>query len=284
MYLEKSRKKEIKNTVEEPAQNQEKTEAVNEIAMETSDTQQVSAKYFFGFEKKEVQETNSEVKERLQECGVKDVQLEGVREKYQEIIASSVEEMCESYPELKGYISSIQAADLKGSAFACAGPIITEEGYQTQIQINRKAFESKKLEGKIERYEQPNWKGESWFAGEGCDALLKHEMAHLLHLQLLAEEEGLALGDKSRTAYWEVKRRYDADDIITEICDEAMEEQNVANRKLPSALSIYAARNRGECFAEAMSEYETREHPRPLAIAIHEKYERRKQEDDNTAT
>lgn len=299
MRLEKNKKNEIKNTVEERNReisqnidgvekiflvNQEKTEVVSETSMETSDMKTDGIKYLFGFEKKEVQETDREIKERLQECGVKDIQLEGVREKYQEMIASSVEQMCESYPELKGYINSIRVADLESRTFACAGPTMTSEGFQTQILVNREAFENKGLESRIERYELPNWKGESWFAGEGYDAILKHEMAHLLHLQMIAKEEGLALGERNRIKFWEVQKRYDRNAIVTKICYETMQEQHIEPKELAAAISVYGAHDMGECFAEAMSEYETRKHPRPFAVAVHEKYERRKQEYDNTTT
>lgn len=37
----------------------------------------------------------------------------------------------------------------------------------------------------------------------------------------------------------------------------------------------------GECFAEAISEYETREHPREFATEVYNKYQRRLQENDD---
>lgn len=292
MHLERSTKKEIKNAVDEKTekreertfQNEERIEDVRATSMENSDTPADGVKYLFGFEKKEVQETDSEVRERLRECGVRDVQLEGVREKYQEMIAFSVEQMCESYPELKGYISSIRVENLKRGVFACAGPDMTAEGFQTKILVSREAFESKGLGSRIERCELPNWKGESWLAGEGQDAILKHEMAHLLHLQMIAKEEGLELGEKDRMKFREVQKRYDRNAIVTTICYETMQEQHIEPKELASVISVYGAHDMGECFAEAMSEYETRRHPRPFAVAVHEKYERRKQENDNITT
>lgn len=241
-------------------------------------------KYLFGFSKREIQETNGEIRERLQECGVNHVELEGVRERYQEMIAGSVEEMCESYPELKGYIGTIRAAYLPEGVFACAGPVMTKEGYNTEIQINREIFGKAGLEGKIERLELPNWQGESWLAGKGAEAVIKHEMGHILHLRMIAEQEGLKIGSTDESDFRRLQNLYDKNSIAVSMCYDAMREQNIQPNDLARNISVYGAHDMGECFAEAISEYETRKHPRPYAMAVHEKYERRmKENDDYTA-
>lgn len=250
---------------------------------ESTDLQE-SGKYLFGFNKKEIQETDSGIRERLQECGVDHVQLEGVKERYQEMIAGSVEQMCESYSELKGYIGTIRAADLPAGVFACAGPVMTKEGYSTEIQVNRELFGKNGLESRVERLELPNWQGESWLAGEGVEAVMKHEMAHILHLRMIAEQEGLEIGSTDQSEFRRLQNLYDRNSIAVTMCYEAMREQNIHPNDMARNVSVYGAHDMGECFAEAISEYETRKKPRPFAVAVHEKYERRmKENDDYTA-
>lgn len=241
-------------------------------------------KYLFGFTKNELQETGGEVRERLQECGVRNVQLEGVRERYQEMIAGSVEQMCEAYPELKGYVGTIRTAELPDGVFACAGPVMSQEGYQTEIRLNRELFGKGGLEGRVERLELPNWRGESWLAGEGAEAVMKHEMGHILHLRMIAEQEGMELGSTDASDFRRLQKLYNLNSIADSICYEAMREQNIAPKDLARNISVYGAHDMGECFAEAISEYETRKHPRPYAVAVHEEYERRmRTHDDYTA-
>lgn len=240
-------------------------------------------KYLFGFKRQELEETNNDVGERLQECGVMNIQLEGVRERYQEMIANSVEEMCESYPELEGYVGTIKAADLPRGVFACAGPVMTENGYQTELQVSREVFGKSGLENRVERLELPNWRGESWLAGEGEEAVIKHELGHLLHLQMIAEQEGIELGSKDRSDFQRLSELYKRNNIATGICYEAMREQGIHPNELARNISVYGAHDMGECFAEAISEYETRKNPRPFAVAVHEKYERRAAKNDYTA-
>lgn len=241
-------------------------------------------KYLFGFGKRELEDTSAEVRERLQDCGVSNVQLEGVREKYQEMIAGSVEEMCESYPELKGYVGAIRAEDLPRGVFACAGPVMTKEGYNTEILVNREMFGKGGLESKIINMEIPNWNGESWLAGEGSRAVIKHEMGHLLHLRMITKQEGVEIGDMNESDFRRIQNLYDRNSIAVTICYEAMKENGIHPNDMARNISVYGAHNMGECFAEAISEYETRKHPRPFAVTVHEKYERKVHENDYDAT
>lgn len=256
---------------------------VNICEPETVDLN-ISEKYLFGFTKNEIEETGGEIRERLQECGIEHIQLEGVRERYQEMIADSVEQMCVSYPELKGYIGTIRTADLPNGVFACAGPIMTQEGYHTEIQLSQEIFGKSGLESRVERLEHPNWRGESWLAGEGTEAILKHEMGHILHLRMIAEQEGLKIGDTDESEFRKLQNLYNKNSIAVAMCYDTMREQNIHPNDLARNISVYGAHDMGECFAEAISEYETRKHPRPYAVAVHEKYERRmKENDDYTA-
>lgn len=269
--------------------SEKQNEVVAEMARDycgesTEYTQGESEKYLFGFGRHELQETNENVKERLEQCGVQNIELDGVLEKYQEMVARNVEEMCESYPELQGYIGNIRAEELREGVFACAGPCMDKNGYCAEILINKEAFSKDGLERRIAKLETPNWKGETWLAGRGEDAILKHEMAHILHLRLLAEEEGLAIGSHDSRAFDEVVDRYNKNSIVTSMCYETMKEQEVHPKDWARHISIYGAHDMGECFAEAISEYETREHPREFATEVYNKYQRRIHENDDYTT
>ena len=119
----------------------------NEYEMnENSEAASESLKEFF-WQKQEKIETNSEIAERLKNLGVSDVNLEGVKEDWQRKIASSIEEMCESYPELKGNIGRICTKSLPKGVYACSGPTMyPETGYQTELQFDQNKFSKSNLE------------------------------------------------------------------------------------------------------------------------------------------
>lgn len=246
------------------------------VRMETeSEELPISDKMLFGFGKRDVIETKTEVKERLEQCGVGEVKLDGVLERYQEMIAKDMEEMCESYPELRGYIGKISVHDMDEGVFACAGPRMDSNGYSTEIWINRSIFSKSGLESRVYNCESSNWRGETWIAGHGLDAVLKHEMAHILHLRLIAEEQGVGLGSKDCLAFAELQEKYNRNHIICSLCYNVMKEKGISPKDLARNLSVYGSRDMGECFAEAISEYETRKKPRPYATAVYEEYKRR---------
>lgn len=274
----------VNQMVQEMKRQAEQEAVLDYLGIEKEDYEQgkeEDSKYLIGFHKQEIQEVSNEVEERLHECGVSKVELEGVRERYQEMIAGAVEEMCESYPELKGYINTITVTKLPDRVYACAGPRMTENGYQTEIQVSQELFSETGLENRIERMECPNWRGESWLAGKGAEAVIKHEMGHLLHLQLIAKKDGLEIGDKDISKYREVQNKYDRNDIAASICYETIKNQNINPNELARNVSVYGAHDMGECFAEAIAEYETRSNPRPFAVEVHERYERKVKEYDN---
>lgn len=226
----------------------------------------------FLWNKKEWKEVG-EVRERLEEKGIENIDLSDVKEIWQVRIAEAVESMCDSYPELEGYIGSIRTADLPEGVFACAGPKMTGEGYFTEIQLNRQMFSKSNLELKIVDAEMENFRGEKWLAGRGVDGVLKHEMAHILHLRLLAEKEGLNPGEKDMDKYRNVTEGYQRNFIMNQMCYDTIKELGISARDIGKHLSTYGASNFGEFFAEAISEYETAKNPRVIARTIHEKYQ-----------
>ena len=222
---------------------------------------------------KERWEENPEVRERLQEKGIEKIDLSEVKEIWQVKIAEAVETMCDSYPELEGYIGCIRTVDLPEGVFACAGPRMTMKGFSTEIQLNKEMFSKSNLELKIVDSERENFRGEKWLAGRGVDGVLKHEMAHLMHLRLLAKEEGLDIGDSDLNKYKNVIEGYQRNYIMSTMCYDTLKELGISPRDIGKNLSTYGATNFGECFAEAISEYETAKSPRILAKTIHEKYQ-----------
>lgn len=230
-------------------------------------------KELFGIHPKEVIETNHEVRERMERCGVSEVALEGVKERYQIKIAESLEEMTNHYPELREYLGRIRTADLPHGVFACAGPICKENGFQAEIQLSRESFTKGGLECRLVDMEKKNWRDESWLAGEGLEGVLKHEMAHVLHLRMIAEKEGVEPGCMDKSKYKEITEQYQRNAIVTNMCYNSFKDLGISAKDIGKELSTYGAHNFGEFFAEAISEYETKKNPRRLAYEVHRRYQ-----------
>lgn len=250
-----------------------KNEMVSEI-MEAEEKKEnpESDKMCFWRTKEKIEE-NPEVRERLVQKGVEKIDLSNVKDIWQFRIAEAVETMYEAYPEMENFIKSIRTENLPEGVFACAGPRMTKEGFFTEILLNKEMFAKSNLELKIVDCERENFKGEKWLAGRGVEGVLKHEMAHLMHLRLLAKEEHLMIGDSDLDKYQKVVEGYQRNYIMSTMCYEALQELGISPRDIGKNLSTYGATNFGECFAEAISEYETTKSPRILAKTIHEKYQ-----------
>lgn len=138
----------------------------------------------FLFKRNEIIETNENVRERLENLGVRRIELEGLQESFQTEIIDSLEYMIEKYPELDGYISSIRSVHMRENALACSGPRFTENGYEgAELQFN-KAFLGKKTYGLdiVDLESDLNWRGEKWLAGQGPEAIIDHEIGHVMAL------------------------------------------------------------------------------------------------------
>lgn len=243
----------------------EKSEKLEEISESLKD---------FFWQKQEKIETNSEIAERLKKLGVGDVNLEGVKEDWQRKIASSIEEMCESYPELKGNIGRICTKSLPRGVYACSGPTMYPEiGYRTELQFDQNKFSKSNLEWQIVDMERENMFGERWLAGRGLDGVVKHELGHLLHVQMIAEAEGLAPGEYDKEKFENIRNKFEHNAIAVSLCHDAAKELNVSSKDYGRELSAYGKTNFGEYFAEAISECESQRKPRRMAIRIKEKYE-----------
>ena len=248
----------------------ERIETNNETPVKEKNS---NMKEFF-WHKKEALEENSEITEKLTNLGIKEVHLEGVLEDWKYKITDSVSDMCEKYPEMVGKIGSIRAKELPEGVYACAGPTMNlKNGYLTEIQLDSKKFSKHNLEWNVVGMEKENMFGERWLAGEGVDGLIKHEVGHLMHLNMLANEEGLQMGEYDPDKYKRVYDRFEHNSIVTTLGYDSIKELGISPNDIGKELSAYGKKNFGELFAESISEYESVKKPRRLAQKVHEKYE-----------
>lgn len=213
-----------------------------------------------------------EIEKKMHELGIESVDLSGTKEIWQKRIVASVESMLESHPEIQGVIGSIRTAKLQDGVYACAGPRMTENGISSEIQLNEKLFSKPNLEMKIVDMEFENFKGEKWLAGKGLDGVLKHEMAHIMHLKMIADKEGISFGDTDREKFDLLQQQFYRNAEAVTICYDSLNELGISPRDIGRELSTYGASDFGEFFAEAISECETSKKPRPLARKVYEKY------------
>ena len=253
-----------------------------EVALEGAldETEIAVDKEFFWFKSRETMETietNPKIKDKLENLEIKNVDLEGMLERYQECIGEAVESMMEGYPELKGYVGSIKVEDLPEGVYACAGPKM-KDGFCAELQLNKELFSKNNIEWKLVDSEIENFRGERWLAGSGIDGVVKHEMAHLLHLKMISDELELMPGEKDDSKFHELEKKYYYNTIAIDICRQAKENLGIENSQVARELSIYGSKDFGEFFAEAISEYQTQKKPRRLAVEVHRLYEERKEE------
>lgn len=217
-------------------------------------------------------ETNRDAKRMLEECGIVGVDFTGVPESYQFKIANSVVDMCEAYPELKGYIDSIYVGELRGGILASAGSSVRAKGFTTEIIISRSFFMAMDLEERLDHMHRTKLNGQRWLAGSGIEGVIKHEMAHLLHLKLISDSYDINSGELNYDKRRKIEQEYMDNVIVTDICDSSIYELGMEKRDIARNLSTYGSHDSGECFAEAMSEYETSDNPGPLCTLIHDNY------------
>ena len=180
--------------------------------------------------------------------------------------------MFESHPELQGCLGCIRTAKLGDGVYACTGPRMTENGISSEIQLNEKIFSKSDLELKIVDMQIENFRGETWFAGKGLDGVLKHEMAHIMHLKMIADKEEISFGDTDKEKYELLSQGYYRNSVVAKLCNDSLKELDISPKDVARELSVYGASDFGEFFAEAISESETSKKPRRLAMRVNEKY------------
>lgn len=262
----------IENSVDETGQDRENSwELMDILELKDNDIESVEyGKEFLGRRNKI--ETNEDVSDRLHDLGIENVDLSGAKEIWQKKVAKSLEDMTEKYPEVKGFIDSVRMAKLPEDAIACAVPKQVEQGIRSEILLNEKHFSKYNLEFRIVNLEAENYRKEKYMAGYGLDGIMKHEMGHILHLRMIAKSAGIDINNASPGQLEVIKEKYSRNSDVTNICNSARRGLGISEGDVGKHLSVYGARNYGEFFAEAISEYETSKKPRALAIRVHEKY------------
>ena len=242
--------------------------------MEKEYTEEKESMKEFIWNRKEKNYENVEINNRLRNIGVSEAHMEDVLEDWQEKITSSVENMCEKYPELVGKIGAIRSKKLPEGVYACAGPTMNpQKGFSTEIQVDSNKFSKHNLEWNVVGMERENMFGERWLAGKGVDGLIKHEIGHIIHLNMIAKEENLEMGEYDTNKYEKVYDRFDHNAIVTTMCYDTIKELGISPNDVGKELSTYGKVNFGEFFAEAISEHETTKNPRRISQRIYEKYE-----------
>lgn len=241
--------------------NEAQTEVQQEKPMEPTDS--LTDDY--------IDKSEPSIIERLEILGIKEVNLRDMPNEHKKLVIEAVEEMYNDHPELKDCLGSLIMDDLDPGTEANACPILQDGALSSRIRLNSKHFNdfgySKNLE-----YQ----KDSGFAAGIGVKSVVKHELAHILQLNLDAVSNGLSVGDKL-TKY--NKSNYDAmidswsnNTVVKTICQNALNDLGLSESDVGNELSNYAEYDEGEFFAEAISEYYTSPAPRPLSKAVVNNY------------
>ena len=209
------------------------------------------------------------------ERGTKAEGMEKLHRRFQPILRETFEEATEKYPQLEGQIAVIRTAKMDKDIFMSTGPVLDERGAYAgaMIQINEKWAGNSNFEWRAVGLESDlNWRGERYIGGEGSKGLLYHELGHVMALQINAEDAGLKISERNDTRFEALQKRYDHNSKIISLCYNSMRDLEISPRDLGKEISTYASSDFGECFAEAISRYETTRHPGRLSTEIHDRY------------
>lgn len=217
-------------------------------------------------------EAYSSPEEKLQNLGITEIDLASVNEQYKPQIVEAICDMYERYPSLQGFVYAFKTYKLDSDVFACAGTDTKVDAFQPLLYINEDLFANDGLEQTVAKYGESGRLRSNWLAVGSIEGIIKHELGHLLHLQAIANEEQLSVGEINREKVSAVRRRFKNDDIAAGICAQAMNRLSISSRDIGAELSRYGHHSFGECFAEAISEYTTSPTPRRFASEIGQGY------------
>lgn len=91
-----------------------------------------------------------------------------------------------------------------------------------------------------------NFRGETWFAGKGLDGVLKHEMAHIMHLKMIADKEEISFGDTDKEKYELLSQGYYRNSVVAKLCNDSLKELDISPKDVARELSVYGASDFGE--------------------------------------
>ena len=145
-------------------------------------------------------------------------------------MADSIESMYEEFPEIKGFVTSIQEADLRKGSLACTGPHLTEDGFQGAEILFSKDFFSKSNYGLkiVDLDTSVNWRGERWLAGLGSKGVINHEIAHAMALKVNAQSAGVEIGEKDKEKIANMQGLYGRDATIISLCYDSLKEAGLS--------------------------------------------------------
>ena len=176
--------------------------------------------------------------------------------------------------KIKGFVTSIQEADLRKGSLACTGPHLTEDGFQGAEILFSKDFFSKSNYGLkiVDLDTSVNWRGERWLAGLGSKGVINHEIAHAMALKVNAQSAGVEIGEKDKEKIANMQGLYGRDATIISLCYDSLKEAGISPKDIGRELSTYGATGFGETFAECIAEVQTRRNPRLYARTVYNNY------------
>ena len=137
-----------------------------------------------------VQEEFSEIRNNLlddfENMGIEYKGIDNISFEKSVEIRDAIQEMQDKYPEIKDLLKEVEITDeLEDGTYATTGPRIINNQLAARILINQREF-TENLEQKLIDYKE-----KGFFAGEGADAVIKHENGHILQLKLDAMSQGI---------------------------------------------------------------------------------------------
>lgn len=229
-----------------------------------------------------VQEEFSEIRNNLlddfENMGIEYKGIDNISFEKSVEIRDAIQEMQDKYPEIKDLLKEVEITDeLEDGTYATTGPRIINNQLAARILINQREF-TENLEQKLNDYKE-----KGFFAGEGADAVIKHENGHILQLKLDAMSQGIEsdnyiTGEVYREKYNAMIDDWKSNKHTDIILDNALENLSLSHDDIPRELSMYANVNSAEALAEAVSEVNTSDNPRRLATEIVKEYEKLKSE------
>lgn len=238
---------------------------------------QNSDKELFGFGKRDKTKDNIEYDDspeaqELRDMGIKNVDLRDCKPDYRKDVVDSIKNMYDTYPELKDQLKSVRCYEMPNSGtYASYGPTKPNEEFGGCLNLNSAHFGTDGLYDKLKSDSEQGW----LVPGGSPSGTVSHELGHGLHLDMCAKNNNLEYGKiPNQTDYQNAVREYCDNVHASEIVDQACNDCNIEFYSFGTAqqLSRYGASDKGEAFAEGISEANNSDNPRPLSIAINNRY------------
>ena len=243
-----------------------------DTADSVSEIQEIEKELFFFGDKSKNHKISSSltVQEsmRLQRMGVKRVCLDSCHEKNRQSVVNAVEKMFNEHPELRGQVLEINCHQMSNGTYASYGPTHFGSNFGGVLNINSDYFSDPNLDDDLREKSRMGW----FVPNASSESIIEHELGHGMHLELCALSCGVQNGSiPDSETYNKVIQQYMDDVHADTIVENACRSLNIEfdTWEFSRQLSKYGGSNYGEAIAEAVSEVEHNENPRPLASAIY---------------